>query len=355
MAGNVREWCWNKSPKERIILGGAWNDVSYMSTNISQMPPFNRSAKNGFRCVYYPSRDSIPEYAFQPIPFWTQRDYYSEEPVSEIEFQIYQKQFLYDKTDLNSQIEERDENPEDWIIEKISFDAAYENERMIAYLFLPKESVPPFQTIIHFPGAGALNATTIFDGVWTERNIDYILKNGRAVMFPIYKGTYERRDGTGDPYPSGQSHQYTEYLVKIIKDFSRTIDYLETRKDIDTTRLGYLGDSWGGRLGAIIPGVEDRLKLAVLIRGGLPKGKRFAEADEINYVSHVKIPVLMLNGKYDFTFPYETTVKPMFDLLGTPDQHKELKLYDTDHIVPKTEMIKEVLNWLDKYFGPVNK
>ena len=47
MAGNVREWCWNKSSKERIILGGAWNDVSYMSTNASQMPAFNRSLKNG--------------------------------------------------------------------------------------------------------------------------------------------------------------------------------------------------------------------------------------------------------------------------------------------------------------------
>ena len=108
-------------------------------------------------------------------------------------------------------------------------------------------------------------------------------------------------------------------------------------------------------MGAIIPSVEDRLKLAVLIRGGLPRRKRFAEADEINYVSHVKIPVLMLNGKYDLTFPYETTVKPMFDLLGTTEEDKKLLVYDTDHFVPKTEMIKEALNWLDKYFGPVKE
>ena len=63
----------------------------------------------------------------------------------------------------------------------------------------------------------------------------------------------------------------------------------------------------------------------------------------------------MLNGKYDFTFPLEATVKPMFDLLGTPEEHKVLKIYETDHFVPKNEMIKETLNWLDKYFGPVNK
>ena len=174
-------------------------------------------------------------------------------------------------------------------------------------------------------------------------------------MFPIYKGTYERRGGSCNGKTYRGSHQYTECLVKWVKDYSRSIDYLETREDIDTAKLGYLGESWGGRLGAIIPAVEDRLKLSVLIIGGLPTWKSFPEADGINYVSYVNIPVLMLNGRYDFTFPYESTVIPMFDLLGTPEQHKKLVLYETDHFVPKSEKIKETLNWLDKYFGPVNK
>ena len=108
-------------------------------------------------------------------------------------------------------------------------------------------------------------------------------------------------------------------------------------------------------MGTIISAVEDRLKLSMLVIGGLSSSKRLPEADEFNYVSYVKIPVLMLNGKYDFTFPYESTVKPMFDLLGTPEQHKKLVLYETDHFIPKSEIIKETLNWLDKYFGPVNK
>ncbi|TEU08082.1 MAG: hypothetical protein E3I52_02455 [Candidatus Aminicenantes bacterium] len=62
---------------------------------------------------------------------------------------------------------------------------------------------------------------------------------------------------------------------------------------------------------------------------------------------------MMINGKYDTLFPYETSIKPMFDLLGTPDEHKELKLYETDHIPPRNEFIKEILVWLDRYFGPV--
>ena len=181
------------------------------------------------------------------------------------------------------------------------------------------------------------------------------MKDGRAVLYPIYKTTFDRKDEFYHCAGSSETHQYTECMVKCVKDCSRSIDYLETREDIDTARLGYVGDSWGGRMGAIIPAVEDRFKLCVLIRGGLSKIKKFPEATESNYVSYVKIPVLMLNGKYDFVFPYESTVIPMFDLLGTPQQHKKLVTYETSHYVPKSEIIKETLNWLDKYFGPVNK
>jgi hypothetical protein len=61
----------------------------------------------------------------------------------------------------------------------------------------------------------------------------------------------------------------------------------------------------------------------------------------------------MINGRYDTNFLYETSIKPMFDLLGTPDEHKDLKLYETDHIPPRNEFIKEILAWLDRYLGPV--
>jgi hypothetical protein len=43
----------------------------------------------------------------------------------------------------------------------------------------------------------------------------------------------------------------------------------------------------------------------------------------------------------------------MFDLPGTPPEHKRLILYETDHIPPRIEFIKESLAWLDKYLGPV--
>jgi hypothetical protein len=100
--------------------------------------------------------------------------------------------------------------------------------------------------------------------------------------------------------------------------------------------------SWGAMWGAIIPAVEERLKTSVLLAGGL-WGNARPEANQINYVTRVKIPTLMLNGKCDTILPVETSQKPMFGFLGTPAEHKQCKLYDTDHIPPVNEFIKETL------------
>jgi dienelactone hydrolase len=354
LAGNVREWCWNKTQDGRLIKGGAWNDVAYMYGNWSQLSPFDRSPKNGFRCVIYQDRSKIPAEAFEPIEIQEERNYAEEKPVSDDIFEIYRQQFLYDDLDLNASHELRDESPEEWIMEKVSFDAAYENERMIAYLFLPKNAKPPYQTMIFYPGSYAVSNAD-FPDAWFIYFCDFLMKNGIAVVMPIYKSTYERR-GTmpGEIHGPNQSHLYRDYLIKWVKDLSRTIDYLESRTDFDTGKIGLYTHSWGGVIGAYIPAVEKRVGLCVHVLGGF-WGKALPEADQINYLPRVKVPVLMLNGKYDMTFPFDAEVKPYFDFLGTPQKDKVLKVYESDHWVPKNEMIRETLDWLEKYFGPVNK
>ena len=356
MGGNVREWCSNETQAGRLIRGGAWNDVPYMFGNWSQASAFDRSQKNGFRCVLYLNPEKIPLAAMAKVEAFEYPDFYKQKPVPNSVFRVYREQFSYDKSDLDARLEWRNETSKDWIKEKISFAAAYENERVFAYLYLPKNSSPPYQTIIYFPGSGSVDQRSSQN---LETQYDFyallppLIKNGRAVLFPAYKGTFERgSDALTTIHGGDDSRQYTEFFIKVVKDLKRSIDYLETRPDIESKKLAYLGFSWGGRYGAIIPAVEDRLKASVLNVGGIWSLGR-AEVNEINYVSRVKIPTLMLNGRYDMTFVYELEVKPMFDLLGTPSGQKELILYDTDHFIPRNEFIKETLNWLDKYLGPV--
>ncbi|HMF77275.1 MAG TPA: hypothetical protein VK604_16570, partial [Bryobacteraceae bacterium] len=67
----------------------------------------------------------------------------------------------------------------------------------------------------------------------------------------------------------------------------------------------------------------------------------------------VRVPVLMLNGRYDFAAPYATLQKPLFQLLGTPERDKRHILFDTGHLITLQDLKREVPNWLDRYLGPV--
>ena len=273
MGGNVREWCWNETRQGRLTRGGAWNDTPYMFGNLSQLPPFDRSPKNGFRCVVYIHTEQVPETALASVEAEEFPNFYKQNPAPDPVFRAYQEQFSYDKIELNARVEWRSEASKEWIQERVSFGAAYDGERVFAYLFLPKNSRPPFQTVIYFPGSGAALARSSKDFDKSSEFsgfTDFIVKNGRALMFPIYKGTFERGDEALTSIHTGDnSHQYTDFFIKVVKDFRKSIDYLETRPDIDSQKLAYLGFSWGGMYGAIIPAVEERLKVSVLDVGGM--------------------------------------------------------------------------------------
>lgn len=103
----------------------------------------------------------------------------------------------------------------------------------------------------------------------------------------------------------------------------------------------------------LILAVENRFATAIVHSGGLASYSVRAEVDPVNYVSHVRLPILMLNGRYDLAVPFETEARPMFERLGTPDRDKRLYVADSDHWIPRTELIRESLAWLDKYLGPV--
>jgi eukaryotic-like serine/threonine-protein kinase len=357
MPGNVREWCRNETPAGRVIRGGAWDDNPYAFGTLAQAPPMDRSPKNGLRLALYPDPDAIPAEA---VPLAQARDVYTETPVPEAIFRVYKEQFAYDATDLNARVEYRGESPGGWIREKISFDAVYGGERIMAHLFLPASAPPPYQTVIYFPGSASTwvgSSEDIESYYEFPMFLSFLVTSGRAVLYPVYKGTFERMDPALTAIHGGNgSRAYAEYLVQLVKDFKRSVDYLETRLDIDSQRLAYYGMSWGGKLGAIIPALDEQITVSVLLGGYSsynPARQARPEADDFTYVGRVKVPTLMLNGKYDVHLDHG--IKPMFDLLGTPPEHKRLILYDTDHIPPRVEYVKETLAWLDKYLGPVGR
>lgn len=281
------------------------------------------------------------------------RDYRAENQASDEVFQAYKTLYSYDKTPLNATIESVAENSDRWRREKITYSAAYGNERIRAHLFLPKRYSPPYETVIFFPGANALQARSSDTDLVRTDIVEILSDSGRAVLYPVYKGTYERRIGLRNSKVNPTA-AYRDFTVQVVKDFLRSVDYLQTRQDIDLNKLGYVGTSWGGRMATILLALEDRVKAGVLIIGGLPMQKALPEVDHINFVSRVKVPILMLNGRYDSIFPLEASQKPMYDLIGTSAKDKRHVVYDMGHQTPQmSELRKEMTNWLDKYLGPV--
>ena len=351
LAGNAREWCFNESsnPDQRFILGGGWNDPTYSFNDSYTQHALDRGTANGFRCIKILAEDSSTDGLKRPLAM-AFRDYHKEKPVDDKTFNIYLKQFTYDKSQLNSKVEATIED-EFWTAEKITFDAGYNNERMQVYLYLPKNFKKPFQTILFFPGSGDIFAKK-YDVKSISGRIDFILKSGRAIVRPIYKGTFERHDDLNSDVPD-ETVFYKDHVIMWRKDIGRTLDYLETRNDIQIDKIGYLGWSWGGFLGGIYPAVEKRIKAVVLNVGGMVMTKSLPEVDQINFLPRIVQPVLMLNGKHDMFFPVETSQKPMFDLLGTPKENKKMIIYDSGHLVPRTDFVKETLQWYDQYLGPV--
>ena len=141
-------------------------------------------------------------------------------------------------------------------------------------------------------------------------------------------------------------------MIYFSKDIRRTVDYLATRADIDSGKIGFFGLSRGAALSPMMLVPEPRIKAAALWINGLYLEQIAAEVDAINFAPRVTIPVLQLNGRYDYNFPDESSSLPFFNALGTPADQRRRVVYDTGHNLPPNESFRETLDWFDRYLGP---
>ena len=351
MAGNVREWTYNPVREERNILEGGWDDPEYMALHMwLPRPTFDRAPTNGIRLVNYRDEDVNIERALAPLEPPSVSDFRAlASPPSDEEFEIYQRMFTYDPEPLEAYIEAVD-TARHWVRETVSFRAAYGGERVLLHLYLPRTGSLPYQTVVYWPGAGALAFTSIDQK--SAQHQEFIIRSGRAFAFVVFEGTLERE---GDARAPSRSHRFRDITIRRVQDVMRTIDYLETRDDINADRLAYLGWSWGAHWAGLVLALEPRFNAAVLHVAGVRGARPLPEVDYLNYLPRVTTPVLTLNGRLDGVIPPDTHTRPFFDLLGTPDEHKRFVLTESGHFVPRPTLIRESLDWLDRYLGPVDR
>ncbi len=346
MAGNVKEWCTNATGDgKRYVLGGAFNDADYQFHDEDAQAPFTRRPGFGLRLM----EPAAPLAASLTDPIASvERNPATLKAVDDAAYRLYARQFDYDPRPLATVVETT-EDSEIWRREKVTIAAAYGNERVPIYIFLPKSSAPPYHAVVYFPGS-----TAVMSGSSRDLQLqwaDFWVRAGRVLVYPVYQGTYERRI-TGKKGPNVTR----DVLVQRGKDIRRTIDYLETRPDIDAARIAFYGLSLGSQLAPIFLATEPRFKTGVLMSGGFETWNLPPEVDPVNYAPRVTVPVLMVNGREDFDLPYETAQIPMFRMLGTPAADKRHAVFPGGHIpTARQEPIKEMLDWLDRYLGPVKR
>jgi dienelactone hydrolase len=348
MAGNVKEWCWNEGREgKRLIMGGGFGEPAYVFFESDAQSPWAREPNFGFRCVKLDAPPTEAEAARIDAAY---RDYAGEKPAAADVFAAYRGLYAYDKGELHARVEWTETKP-DWRRERVSFDAAYGNERVIAHVFLPPSGSPPFQAVMFFPPTIGMFLDK-FTFSLAEDELGFIVKSGRAVVVPVYKSTFERQNGLR---PGGKPPAlFRDSVIMMAKDVSRSLDYLATRPDIDSAKLAFLGESLGAQLAPVFLGVDRRFHAAILTCGGLMLRRDLPEVDRLNFAPRVSTPTLMLNGRYDDYFPYESSQLPLFRLLGTAARDKKHVVYEAGHCdLPRQEEVRESLNWLDKYLGPV--
>ena len=360
-AGNVREWCWNSSGEKRIMLGGAWNEPSYMFNLPDERFPLDRSPTNGFRCAKYmepPSEQltapvNLLQFARAQHILFYNRDRRSDKPVDVETFQIYRALHSYDRSEIRGRVEAVDDSSPHWRREKVQFPAAYGTESVTAHLFVPKNTNPPFQAVVHFPNLLALDFR---DSTKLETQFfDFFIRSGRAVLHPIYKGTYERSGGGSSRDFMIRPNVGRELRIQWARDLGRSIDYLETRPDIAVSKLAYHGVSLGASEGPRLLALEPRLKAAVLFWAGAYAREEISpEVDPLNFAPHSRIPTLLVNGRDDFMFQVEKSQRPLFHSLGTPDADKRHLIIEGGHAPLTQEVVRQTLAWLDRYLGNVN-
>jgi formylglycine-generating enzyme required for sulfatase activity/dienelactone hydrolase len=359
MAGNVREWAANASDgSTRLALGGAWSDPAYQYLFPELRPPFDRSDGNGVRCIKRLDTKT-PAAADAFLPPYPVVDRTKARPASEAEYAIFTRFFEKRQTPLEARVESTDESSPHWIKQRVSFAAGYGSERVTALLYLPRNARPPYQVVIQMAGA----ATFYRRSSATEKDIfgwgyaDYLIRGGRAVLIPIWKGSYERSDGFHPLQTDWPS--YRDHVVQWVTEMRQSIDYLQSRDDIADEAIGYQGISNGAIWAPLFMALEPRIKTGIILLGGLltisiHETPMPPEIDGFNYAPRVHAPVLMMNGRHDAIFPYETSQLPLLRTFGTKDADKRHLVFPGGHssFGWMTQLMKAGLDWLDQRFGP---
>jgi predicted esterase len=270
------------------------------------------------------------------------------ESVGEEAFRVILQFFQYDKgIPLEARVVDRQDNS-DYVREKIVF-RGVRDSRVPGYLAIPKTGEASYPCVLQIHGLNG-SKSTFWDDEKGGPLTKELLEAGFAVLSLDAQYHGERMssndyESPGKMFKRGWSNKTREMVIQSTVEYRRALDYLETRTEIDNTRIGIIGYSMGGIMTFCLTGVEPRIKVSVACVTP-PFKDRFSPWAPQNFARAVSgRPYLMLMGRKDQVYT-EEQAQQLYELIESPT--KELFFYDSGHRLPP-DHTKKALEWFQAY------
>jgi dienelactone hydrolase len=258
-------------------------------------------------------------------------------------------QFSYDDSrSLDVQDKPTSFSTNDVRVDDISFTGPGDT-RLNAYVLMPSHSTGRHPAVIYAHGAGG-DRQELLDEALKMADKDAVT----LTLDMIYSPTRAK------PLPEGMAgaRANSKLEQEAVKEVRRAVDYLQSRDDVNDDQIGYVGWSAGARMGALISGVEHRIKAYDLIAGGAAPVSDYVEAapvdlqdelrtllektDPMHFVALAEPSALLFqDGRQDEIVPEEA----LETLAGAGSEPKEVRWYQSGH-VPSSKMWADSRNWL---------
>jgi dienelactone hydrolase len=279
------------------------------------------------------------------------KDEWLARPVDERTFRTYLEFFTYD-SDLPFDAQTLDVKESEGVRrEHFSFQST-PGERVFANLYSVTGAnlrELPSLILLHGGAAGGKDSPR-----YTALSAS-LVRAGFVVLAIDMKHFGERATGLLKTFTEEEKHErlynqpslYLSWVVQVVKDVGRSIDYLVSQKGANPRRIGFFGSSRGAEVGFIVAAVEKRLSPVLGFYGGHFDGlekAHLAAACPANYIGRISPrPLLMVNGDRDTDYDRETQVQPLFNLARPPKQILWLK---GGHVFYTDSDLSAMIDWL---------
>jgi hypothetical protein len=238
MAGNAREWVWNTSGELGVALGGGWNNYDDIFQDVYTIDPLDRAPENGLRLMHTLG-EPVDSTLLDPVVLNHEALTVQREPVSDETFEAMRFQYTHvNRAPDNVTINVVDEN-DTWVAEEVVLE--YPGDATLTvFVVSPANPVESLQPIIYMPHAGGVQNIPNRQLLEQMSIMNYVVQAGRAIVIPVYAGTAQRYVERPDDEAAAADFDRRIALARYA-DIANTIDYLQSREDVDGDAIGFLG------------------------------------------------------------------------------------------------------------------